>query len=70
LANPGDPGHQAAVQAAKARAAERIDHFSEVQQQVYALLTPAQQAKLPQVLAEVQKERAAHHPAGSPPPAP
>jgi Spy/CpxP family protein refolding chaperone len=71
LGNPGDPGHAAAVQAAQARAAERIRHWDGIQQQVYALLTPAQQAQLPQLLKAMQDRvtagRAAHAPpAGTP----
>ncbi len=54
LGNPGDPNHAAAVQAAQARAAQRIQNLSEVEQQVYAVLSPAQQAQLPQLLAQLQ----------------
>jgi Spy/CpxP family protein refolding chaperone len=71
LGNPGDPQHAAAVAAAKARAAERIALWSDAEQQVYTLLTPAQQARLPQLLTELQKEIAARHrddPPGGPPP--
>ncbi|HLQ12373.1 MAG TPA: Spy/CpxP family protein refolding chaperone [Steroidobacteraceae bacterium] len=64
LANPGDPRHAAAVQAAQARAAQRIQDLSDVEQQVYAVLSPAQQAQLPQLLAQlqakVQARREAH----------
>jgi Spy/CpxP family protein refolding chaperone len=67
LGNPGDANHAAAVQAAKTRAAERIQHWSDVQQQVYAVLTPAQQAQLPDVLKAMQARFAAHR-GGNPPP--
>ncbi len=67
LGNPGDPKHAAAVEAAKQRAVEHVQHFADMEQKVYALLTPEQQAKLPKVLAEEQKhlqerreERAGH----------
>lgn len=69
LGNPGDPNHAAAVQAAQARAAQRIQNWSEVQQQVYAVLTPAQQAQLPQLLAQWQSqaaERRSTHKADTP----
>jgi len=60
LGNPADPNHAAALAAAKARADGRIQQMSEVQQQLYSLLTPAQQAKLPALLAELQQKRQAH----------
>jgi protein CpxP len=59
LGNPADPNHAAAVADAKARADARIQQMSEVQQQLYALLTPAQQAKLPALLADLQQKREA-----------
>jgi Spy/CpxP family protein refolding chaperone len=55
LGNPGDPKHAAAVEAAKQRAVEHVQHFAELEQKVYALLTPEQQARLPKVLADEQK---------------
>jgi len=60
LANPGDPQHAAAVQAAKQRAADRIQHRSDVEQKIYGVLTPAQQAKLPQLLAAMQQHMSQH----------
>jgi Spy/CpxP family protein refolding chaperone len=59
LGNPADPNHAAAVQAAQARAAQRVQNWSDVEQQVYAVLSPAQQAQLPQLLADLQSRRAA-----------
>ena len=56
LGNPGDPNHAAAVQAAQTRAAQRIQHWSDVEQQIYGILTPAQQAQLPQLLAQWQSQ--------------
>jgi Spy/CpxP family protein refolding chaperone len=67
LGNPGDPKHAAAVESAKQRAAEHVQHFADIEQKVYGLLTAEQQAKLPRLLAEEQKhmqerraQRAAH----------
>jgi Spy/CpxP family protein refolding chaperone len=54
LANPGDPNYLSAIAAAKNAAAARIQQRSDLQVQVYGLLTPEQQAKLPQVLAEMK----------------
>lgn len=59
LGNPADPQHEAAVQAAKMRAVDRVQQRSDLQQQIYALLTPAQQAKLPQLLSDMQQRIAA-----------
>ena len=55
LGNPADPKHAAAVEAAKQRAVEHVQHFADLEQKVYALLTPEQQARLPKVLADEQK---------------
>ena len=59
LGDPANPQHEAAVQAAKMRAVDRVQQRSDLQQQIYALLTPAQQQKLPQLLAEAQQHLAA-----------
>jgi Spy/CpxP family protein refolding chaperone len=59
LNNPGDPNHDAAIKAAQQRAAQRIQAWSDAQQQIYGLLTPAQQAQLPQLLAKLQSDLAA-----------
>jgi Spy/CpxP family protein refolding chaperone len=66
LGNPGDPNHAAALAAAKARAAQRIENWSDVQQQIYAVLTPAQQAQLPQLLSEMQNRHSGRHDAHAP----
>jgi periplasmic protein CpxP/Spy len=70
LANPDDPNYASALQNAKSLAATRLQRESELQSQIYAVLTPAQKAALPQVLAEMktkaQARRAAwqqQHPA-------
>ncbi|SRR5258706_2283332 len=52
LANPGDPGYAAAVAAAKERAVARVEKFNQVEQQIYALLTPVQRQNLTQLLAQ------------------
>jgi Spy/CpxP family protein refolding chaperone len=72
LANPGDPNYATAVQNAKTMAAARIQSESELEGNIYALLTQAQKDKLPQVLAEMkskfQQRRAAwlqQHAAGA-----
>jgi Spy/CpxP family protein refolding chaperone len=54
LGNPGDAGYNAAVATAKSRAVERIQARSSLDGQIYALLSPEQQAQLPQVLAAMQ----------------
>ena len=66
LGNPADPNHAAAVQAAQARAAQRIQNWSDVEQQVYAVLSPAQQAQLPQLLVDLQSKLAARRDARLP----
>jgi Spy/CpxP family protein refolding chaperone len=60
LANPGDPGHATALESAAARAAQRVRDRDKVQQQLYAILTPAQQARLPQLLKDQQAKIARH----------
>jgi len=52
LANPGDPGYAAAVQAAKTRAAERVQHMSDMQLKLYAVLTPQQKTQFTKILAD------------------
>jgi Spy/CpxP family protein refolding chaperone len=63
LANPGDPNYPTALQNAKTLAADRIQRESELQNQIYNVLTPQQKTKLPQVLADMkakfQQRRAA-----------
>jgi Spy/CpxP family protein refolding chaperone len=60
LGNPGDPQHAAAVQSAQKRAADRVQQWSNVEQQVYGILTPAQQAQLPKLLTEMQQDMSKH----------
>jgi Spy/CpxP family protein refolding chaperone len=52
LANPGDPNYATALQAAKKRAADRIQEFSELQQKLYNVLTPQQKTQLTKNVAE------------------
>jgi Spy/CpxP family protein refolding chaperone len=73
LANPGDPNYATALQSAKSVAATRIQNESELQSQIYNVLTPAQKAQLPTVLAtmkaQAQQRRAVweqRHAAGTP----
>jgi len=70
LGNPGDPQHAAAVQAAEKRAADRVQHRSAVDQQIYGVLTPAQQAQLPKLLADMQQRMAQHVDQDEPPAGP
>jgi Spy/CpxP family protein refolding chaperone len=48
---PSDHGHQAAVDAAKQRAADRVQQMVDTQAKIYALLTPEQQAQLANLIA-------------------
>lgn len=54
LGNPGDPGYAAAVQAAKTKAANMIQRRSDLDVQIFSVLTPEQRAKLPQILADMK----------------
>jgi Spy/CpxP family protein refolding chaperone len=60
LANPGDPNYAAAVSAAKAAAANAVQERSNLEVQIYGLLTADQQAELPKVLAEMKTRREEH----------
>lgn len=63
LGNPGDPNYATALQSAKTLAANRIQTESELQGQIYNVLTAQQKAQLPTVLATMkahaQQRRAA-----------
>ena len=67
LGNPGDPQHAAAVQSAEKRAADSVQHWSAVEQQIYAVLTPAQQGQLPKLLTDMQQRMAQHADQDEPP---
>jgi Spy/CpxP family protein refolding chaperone len=59
LGNPADPNYATALQAAKTAAANRIQRASELQGQVYNVLTTEQRAQLPGVLAGMKAKMAA-----------
>jgi periplasmic protein CpxP/Spy len=59
LANPGDANYATALQTAKTASATRIQNESEIQGQIYNVLTAAQKAQLPTVLASMQAQAAA-----------
>jgi Spy/CpxP family protein refolding chaperone len=54
LANPADPNYASALQGVKDRAGARIQHWSDLQMQIFNMLTPEQKAQLPQVLSAMQ----------------
>ena len=58
LANPGDPNYATALQSAKSLASTRIQNESEIQAQVYNVLTAEQKAQLPTVLASLKAQAA------------
>lgn len=58
LANPGDPNYATALQSAKTLAANRIQSESEIQGQIYNVLTAQQKAQLPTILASLKAEAA------------
>ena len=58
LANPGDPNYATALQSAKTLAANRIQSESELQGQIYNVLTAEQKAQLSAVLASMKAEAA------------
>jgi periplasmic protein CpxP/Spy len=59
LGNPGDANYATELQAAETAASARVQHESEIQAQVYNVLTAAQKAQLPSVLASMQAKAAA-----------
>ena len=59
LANPGDANYATALQSAKTLAATRIQNQSELQGQIYNVLTAQQKAQLPTVLASMKAQAAA-----------
>lgn len=54
---PTDPNHAAAVQDARQRAADRVQRMVDTEAQIYALLTPDQQAQLANRLASRTSRR-------------
>jgi Spy/CpxP family protein refolding chaperone len=63
MMNPGDPNYAAAVQAAKKRAAERVQRVSDLKLQLYNVLTPDQKTQLAKSMAD-WKARMAQRPDG------
>jgi Spy/CpxP family protein refolding chaperone len=61
LANPGDPNYATALQTAKTLAATRIQNESELQSQIYNVLTADQKAQLPAVLATLKARAQQRH---------
>ena len=59
LANPGDANYATALQTAKTASATRLQNESEIQGQIYNVLTAEQKAQLPTVLASMKAEAAA-----------
>jgi len=58
-ASPNDPNYPALLATEKANAAARVQAMSDIKAQVYAVLTPEQQAKIPQILAANKAAREA-----------
>jgi Spy/CpxP family protein refolding chaperone len=59
LGNPGDANYATELQSAKTAAANRIQNESEIQGQIYNVLTADQKAQLPTVLAAMKAQAAA-----------
>jgi Spy/CpxP family protein refolding chaperone len=58
LGNPGDANYATALQSAKTLASTRIQNQSELQGQIYNVLTAQQKAQLPTVLASMKAQAA------------
>jgi Spy/CpxP family protein refolding chaperone len=58
LGNPGDANYATALQSAKSLASTRIQNESELQGQIYNVLTAQQKAQLPTVLAAMKAQAA------------
>jgi Spy/CpxP family protein refolding chaperone len=58
LGNPGDANYATALQSAKTLATNRIQAESELQGQIYNVLTAQQKAQLPTILASMKAEAA------------
>jgi periplasmic protein CpxP/Spy len=58
-ASPNDASYPALLAAEKANAAARVQAMSDVKAQIYAVLTPEQQAKIPQIIAAHKAARQA-----------
>jgi Spy/CpxP family protein refolding chaperone len=60
LANPGDPSYAAAIAAAKTQAAAEIQKRSDIEVQIYSLLSNEQKTQLPKVIADMKAKHEAH----------
>jgi Spy/CpxP family protein refolding chaperone len=58
LGNPGDANYATALQTAKTSASSRLQNESEIQGQIYNVLTAQQKAQLPAVLATMKAQAA------------
>jgi Spy/CpxP family protein refolding chaperone len=65
---PTDPGYAGMLAVAKANAAEQIQLVSDLWTQVYATLTPEQQARIPGIVAAQRAAWASHRPGQPMPP--
>ena len=70
LMNPGDPNYAAAVQSAKKRAADRIQHMSDLKQQLYNVLTAEQKSEVQKRIAAWKTRMAQREEGPKGPPAP
>jgi len=70
LMNPGDPNYAAAVQSAKKRAADRIQHMSDLHQQIYNVLTADQKSEVQKRIAAWKTRLAQREDGSKGPPAP
>jgi Spy/CpxP family protein refolding chaperone len=70
LMNPGDPNYAAAVQNAKKRAADRIQHMSDLKQQLYNVLTAEQKSEVQKRIASWKTRMAQREDGSKGPPGP
>jgi protein CpxP len=70
LMNPGDPNYAAAVQNARKRAADRIQHMSDLKQQLYNVLTAEQKSEVQKRIASWKTRMAQREDDSKGPPAP
>jgi Spy/CpxP family protein refolding chaperone len=58
---PTDPNYPALIEKAKSNALAHIQLMSDLHSQIHAVLTPAQQAKIPAIVAAQKAKWQAHH---------
>jgi len=63
---PTDAGYPALLATAKANAAKQLEQMSSVKTQIYAVLTPAQIAQIPQIMAADKAKWQQRHQNGAP----